>query len=314
MLEYNPLDLRYAGLLFLTLILLLVVYIVNAGSLITPTWYSIYLILSIAFIFAVPVALATGNRVIAYDVYGQGVRSKKDFWVITAISVFSGLIFLIGPISGTGSIFNFQVLPTTIGSIATLSLVALLGNMFVIGFIDPHLEDTVIASILIPTLEKMESTGVGLGYMLAFIGFIVMFLLLNIAAYIGALIILIAIPFITIPDLKQITVRHAGIITELAIVFGSIIWAALHGYAFQGQQNFFSALLSVFTFGVLVFNLNMILKTKIASRIAHSVYNSFLFAYTFQVNYIIAFIVVVMFIYSLYGVFTGVGTMPRRML
>jgi hypothetical protein len=228
-----------------------------------------------------------GNTTTATTLY-RDIAVGAIFGAALVSSLFIGSTFL--------SFFQVGV-PFAISPADTATTPALI-LLVVIGIFAPEVEESMRASFFVPTFTKIK-----LPIVLLFAGIITLAIpglyILTIGFFVAAFIIGFS-PRVQSKLFTRPAERHM-----VAILISAVIFGLFHIYSYGSSPNVLQLMFSAFLFAVTADLINWKLQSTIAGRIAHSINNSFILAYTANIPYGLAALVVIIYALIIILIFKG---------
>ena len=291
----NPKDWIYIVSFFLILSTPFIFDFLQSNSI--KSYGSIYLPIYILVFSGLGFALLSRGRYVSEVIFGNTTTAIKLYRDM-AIGAIFGAALISSLFIGTTFLSYFQVpvpFAITPSDIATVPALLLL---VVIGIFAPETEEAMRASFFVPTFTKLK-----LPIVLLFAGIITLAIpglyILTVGFFIAAFIIGFS-PSVQSKLFTRPAERHM-----VAILISAVIFGLFHIYSYGSSPNMLQLMFSAFLFAVTADLINWKLQSTIAGRIAHSINNSFILAYTTGIPYELAALVVIIYALIIILIFKG---------
>jgi len=282
----NKRDLTYIVSFFILLAIFFLFNFIQSESI--KSWGNIYLPIFIITLVLLIVGYLSKNKTFAEVIFGSDTTQKK---VITDILVGGAVGFvliyslIIGSSSGFLAFFRAP-LPFSVG-VSQTSNAGNLVLLVVLGILAVEAEESFRASALVPTFTKLK-----LPIVLLLMGIIT--IVINLA-YVSLIFFVFAFVLLTSKDISSKIDNTPFQKHIVSILLASVIFGLLHIYAYSTTPDPYTLIGTAMLFAVLADSVNWLMQSTIASRIAHSVNNSFIGASELGANFGLATLVVVVY-------------------
>jgi len=281
----NKRDLTYIVSFFILLAIFFLFNFIQSESI--KSWGNIYLPIFIITLVLLIVGYLSKNKTFAEVIFGSDTTQKK---VITDILVGGAVGFvlisslILGTSSGFLSFFRAP-LPFSVG--VSQGNAGNLVLLVVLGILAVEAEESFRASALVPTFTKLK-----LPIVLLLMGIIT--IVINLA-YVSLIFFIFAFVLLISKDISSKIDNTPFQKHAVSILLASVIFGLLHIYAYSTTPDPYTLIGTAMLFAVLADSVNWLMQSTIASRIAHSVNNSFIGASELGANFGLATLVVVVY-------------------
>lgn len=299
-------DVPYIFSIFLLIGLIFVFNFIQSTS--VKSYGDIYVpIFVIALILGI-IAVTSNSNIPNLVIYGK-IRNEKSLYTHIAIGVAYGAI-LISSLYTTFTLFSFLSIPVPLSFTSSIlqqlnltnpTILSVLPFIFIIGFVTVEAEEMLFSSILVPTF----SSAIGYGSFLIPLFLIAAGLFLFVYQIL-ILAIIFTLAFLAVyffPSLRRSLVTNFSARVIVSILIVAFVFSLYHIYAYGNNPNFTSILISASSYFVIANVINWRLQSAIASRVAHSINNSFQIASIYSLPLISAFLVPIFYIIMIISVF-----------
>jgi membrane protease YdiL (CAAX protease family) len=261
-------------LIFIAVLFLLLIYNFISNIKVSSSYGAIYTPI-VAFTLILGFAAILSKGKLSNFVFYGNIKNRKQLLTEIALAAGVGLIWVavvvFNPFAGLG----FSIVSPLPFSIAATSIAAL-SAVFVVGVIGPLIEETFVQSALIPTIaSKLSNPG-----LLAFIGILGGVYFLFVTQVYALALVFFALVFVYLfSTLARKSLFKSSIEKfVVATLFGCVIFAAFHVYAYGNAPNPVSMMLSAGLFAGLMAIYNHTRQNTVGSPIIHSMNNTALAA------------------------------------
>jgi len=282
----NKRDLTYIVSFFILLSIFFLFNFIQSNSI--KSWGNIYLPIFIITLILLIIGYISKNKSFAEVIFGSDVTQKKvltDILVGGAIGFVLIYSLLLGSSSGFLSFFRaplpFSVGVSSTGNVGSLVLLVVLGILAV------EAEESFRASALVPTFTKLK-----LPIVLLLMGIITIVIGL---AYVSLIFFIFAFVLLASKDISARIDNTPFQKHAVAILLAAVIFGFLHIYAYGNSADPYALMGTAMLFAIVADSVNWLMQSTIASRITHSVNNSFIGASELGANFGLAALVVVVY-------------------
>lgn len=300
----NKKDYLYVVGFFLLLMLPFIFNFIQSSSI--KSYGSIYLPIFILTFTGIGFALITRNGLTREVIYGN-IKDDKALYYSVLVGAGFGFLLISSLIFGGSSFLSFFRLdvPFSIGVVPTVASQSI-ALLVVVAIFAVETEESLRASFLVPTFANLR-----MPILFIFAGIVT--LAISQLYIITILFFFFALFFAFSKRLSQKVStsnfdRHLSSILVAAVVFG-----LFHIYAYGSSVNELQLIESAIAFAVVADLINWYLQNAIASRIAHSINNSFVLAAVTGINFglaglvVLLYIIIIVMLYKMKGFFAAKG-------
>ncbi len=283
----NKKDYIYVVGFFLLLMLPFIFNFLQSSS--TKSYGSIYLPIFILTFAGIGFALVTNNKLTREVIYGS-IKDDKDLYFSILAGAGFGFLLVSSLIFGGSSFLDFfrVSLPFSIGvgSFAASESIALL---VVIAIFAVETEESLRASFLVPTFTKLR-----LPILFIFAGVITLAVS---QLYIVTILFFFFALFFAFSKSLSLKVMTSNLDRHLsAILVAAIVFGLFHIYSYGTSPDELQLIGSAIAFAIVADLINWYMQNAIASRVAHSINNSFVLAATTGISFGLAALVVLLYV------------------
>ena len=307
----NKKDYLYVVGFFLLLMLPFLFDFLQSSSI--KSYGSIYLPIFILTFAGIGFALITKNGLTREVIYGNIKDDKALYYSILAGAGF-GFLLISSIIFGGSSFLSFFRLdiPFSIGVVptATSQSIALL---VVIAIFAVETEESLRASFLVPTFTKLR-----MPILFIFAGIITLAIS---QLYIVTILFFFFALFFAFNKTLSAKLASSNFDRHLsAILVAAVVFGLFHIYAYGSSVNELQLIESAVAFAIVADAINWYMQNAIASRVAHSINNSFVLAAMTGISFglaglvVLLYVIIIVMLYKMKGFIAARGTASSNLI
>lgn len=216
------------------------------------------------------VALLSKRKLTNLVIYGN-ISTRRQLYIEILLAGGIGLVWVVAVVYNPFASLGFSIVSPLPFSISATALAAL-PAIALVGIIGPDIEEGFVQAAIIPTIaSKLSEPSV-----LAFLGILggIYFMFINQIYVLAVAFFILAFVFL-FSKLARKALFKSNIEKHIvSIIFGAIIFASFHIYAYGSAPNVLQLLLSAGIFAALMGILNWQRQNTVGSRLIHSMNNT----------------------------------------